>query len=282
MLKIRRKSLLYKSGVEYADFCLNHVEGCSHGCTFPCYAMQMAKRFGKIKTYSDWIKPKLVENALELLDKEIPKYKDKIKFVHLCFMTDPFMYEQEEVGDMTLKIIQKLNKNSIKCTVLTKGIYPKSLINKEKYGHNNDYGITLVSLSDKFKKIFEPYSAPYSERIKSLKYLHDNGLKTWVSMEPYPTPNLEKQNILEILEAISFVDKIIFGKLNYNVVSSTYKDNESFYERCADQVIKFCKEHGIDHHIKFGTKKKYEKQTEIIFQNNRQICPLTISPCLSP
>ncbi len=282
MLKIKRKSLLYKSEVEYADFCLNHVEGCSHGCTFPCYAMQMAKRFGKIKTYSDWIKPKLVENALELLDKEIPKYKDKIKFVHLCFMTDPFMYEQEEVGDLTLKIIEKLNKNNIKCTVLTKGTYPKTLINKEKYGHNNDYGITLVSLSDKFKKTFEPYSAPYSDRIKSLKYLHENGLKTWVSMEPYPTPNLEKQNILEILDAISFVDKIIFGKLNYNAVSTTYKDNESFYEHCADQVIKFCKQQGIDYHIKFGTKKRYVKQTEIIFQNQRQICPLPISPCLSP
>ena len=46
---ISRSSLLYKSKVEYADFCINHVEGCSHGCTFPCYAFMMAKRFGKIK-----------------------------------------------------------------------------------------------------------------------------------------------------------------------------------------------------------------------------------------
>ena len=35
MQKIKRKTLLYKSGVEYADYCLNHVEGCSHGCKFP-------------------------------------------------------------------------------------------------------------------------------------------------------------------------------------------------------------------------------------------------------
>src|SRR3989338_3781959 len=95
--KIKRKSLLYKSGVEYADFCLNHVEGCAHGCEFPCYAKQMAKRFGKVKEDSDWLKPKLVENALDLLDVEIPKYKDQIKFVDLCFMTDPFMYKYPEV-----------------------------------------------------------------------------------------------------------------------------------------------------------------------------------------
>ena len=151
MQRIERKSLLYKSDVEYADFCLNYVEGCSHGCNFPCYAFMLAKRFGKVKKYEDWIKPKLVENALELLDKEIPKYRGKINFVHLCFMTDPFMYGYKEVKDLTLKIIEKLNKNSIKCTVLTKGIYPKALTNN-KFDNLNEYGITLVSLNNKFKK----------------------------------------------------------------------------------------------------------------------------------
>ncbi len=267
MLKIKRKSLLYKSGVEYADFCLNHVEGCAHGCTFPCYAFQMAKRFGKVKTYSDWIKPKLVSNALELLDNEIPKYKDQIKFVHLCFMTDPFMYKQGEVQDMTLKIIEKLNKNNIRCTVLTKGIYPKILTNKEKYGTSNEYGITLVSLNNDFKKEFEPYSAPYLDRVKALKYLHDNGLKTWVSIEPYPTPNLDtNQNLSKLLNHIKFVDRIIFGKLNYNVVSSRFKENHIFYERCTNQVIEFCKTNNIDYHIKFGTLMQYNKKTEVIFK----------------
>ncbi|MCX5782145.1 MAG: radical SAM protein, partial [Elusimicrobia bacterium] len=36
MKKINRGSLLYKSGVEYANFCINHVKGCSHGCNYPC------------------------------------------------------------------------------------------------------------------------------------------------------------------------------------------------------------------------------------------------------
>jgi len=270
--KIKRKSLLYKTGVEYADFCLNHVEGCAHGCKFPCYAMNMAKRFGKIKDYSDWIKPKLVSNALELLDKEIPKYKDQIKFVHLCFMTDPFMYKYKEVDDMTLKIIEKLNKNNIKCTVLTKGIYPKVLSNTEKYGALNEYGITFVSLNKEFKKEFEPYSAPYLDRVKALKYLHDNGLKTWVSLEPYPTPNIDtNQNLSRLLDKISFVDRIIFGKLNYNVESSKFKNNASFYEECAHQVIEFCEMNIIDYHIKFGTQEKYNKKTEKIFKKREKI-----------
>ena len=277
MRKIKRKSLLYKSGVEYADFCLNHVEGCAHGCKFPCYAMNLAKRFGKVKTYDDWIKPKLVENALELLDKEIPRYKDQIDFVHLCFMTDPFMYKQPEVTDLTLKIIERLNGDGIKSVVLTKGIYSRKLVNKEKYGFNNEYGITLVSLDNNFKKEFEPWSAHYLARIKALKHLHDNGLKTWVSMEPYPPYSMVKQDILEILKKISFVDKIIFGKLNYNVRSSIFNNgNESFYEGCAKQVIEFCKKNNIAQHIKLGTLKTYNKETQEIFS---KVCnpPLTVT-----
>ena len=51
MKTIKRKSLLYKSEVEYGNFCLNHVLGCSHGCLYPCYAFNMAKRYGKVKKH---------------------------------------------------------------------------------------------------------------------------------------------------------------------------------------------------------------------------------------
>lgn len=268
--EIYRKTLLYKSGVEYADYCINHIEGCSHGCRYPCYAMVMKRRCGVIKDYQDWIQPKIVANALELLDKEIPKYKYKIKVVHLCFTTDPFMYRQPEVIELTLKIISRLNEDGIHCTVLTKGLYSEDLLDKEKYGINNEYGITLVSIDSKFKSKFEPYSAPFLERIRALKKLHEQGLKTWVSMEPYPTPNLVEQNLEELLLELSFVDKIIFGKLNYNTRSSNFKDSQEFYNDCAYTVSNFCITNGIDYHIKFGTctKKQYlddKNKTERIF-----------------
>jgi len=268
--KIYRKTLLYKSGVEYADYCLNHVEGCSHGCKYPCYAMMMKQRCGTIKGYQDWIKPKVVANALELLEKEIPKYKHKIKFVHLCFSTDPFMYGQPEIINLTLKIIARLNQDDIRCTALTKGVYSKNLLDKEKYGANNEYGITLVSLNRQFKSKFEPFSAPFLKRIESLKMLHAAGLKTWISMEPYPTPNLVKQNLAELLSRVSFVDKIIFGKLNYNTRSSKFIDSKKFYDDCAKEVILFCKKRNIECHIKFGTRTELKhlerkSKTEEIF-----------------
>lgn len=253
MKKIIRKTLLYKSGVEYADYAINHAEGCSHGCTYPCYAMIMKKRCGVIKNYKDWLTPKIVGNALELLDKEIPKYKKNIKFVYLCFATDPFMYKQKEVIDLSLKIIERLNKDKIKTVSISKGVYPKDLIKNEIYGTNNEYGSTIVSLSEDFRKTHEPFAAPIKSRIESLKFLHNNGFKTWVSMEPYPTPNFIQQDIEKILKEISFVDKIVFGKWNYSSATSHFKDYKNFYNESSYKVIEFCKKNGIECHIKEGT-----------------------------
>lgn len=250
MKYITRKSLLYKTGVEYGDYTINHIQGCSHGCKYPCYAMMMAKRFGKAKTYEEWCEPKLVENALDILDREIPKFKNVIQSVQLCFSTDPFMYQFEEICQMSLKIIKKLNDAGIKCTALTKGILPVELANLSK---DNEYGITLISLSEEFRKEIEPNAAPYKDRISALKRLHDAGCKTWVSIEPYPTPNFIEQNFDEILKSIGFVDKIIFGRLNYNKKVSEYKGYQDFFNGLAKQVIQYCETNGKQFHIKDGT-----------------------------
>lgn len=250
MDKIERKSLLYRTGVEYGDFTINHVFCCAHGCKYPCYAFNLQKRFGKVKTYEDWIKPKIVSNALELLDKEIPKYKNEIKYVQLCFMTDPFMEGYSEVGELSIKIIDRLNKDNIPAMVLTKGRLPKELDSTSKI---NQYGITLVSLDEKFREEYEPYAATYENRINALKYLHDRGYKTWVSIEPYPTPNICKQDLMEILREIDFVDYIVFGRLNYNKKVSDYKGYKKFFNDSAKTVIDFCETNKIRYHIKDGT-----------------------------
>ncbi|KKO02743.1 hypothetical protein LCGC14_0101920 [marine sediment metagenome] len=263
MQRIIRKSLLYKSGVEYADYCINHVEGCSHGCTYPCYAMLMKKRCGIIKNYKEWIRPKIVSNALELLDLEIPKYKKDIKYVYLCFSTDPFMYKQKEVVDLSLEIIKRLNEDNIKVVTISKGIYPKILTKKNIYGRDNEYGSTIITLSEKFRRSKEPFAVSIEKRVKTLKFLHNKGLKTWVSMEPYPTPNLIEQDLTKILEKIAFVDKIVFGRWNYNALTTYFDSYKTFYNDCAYRVIKFCEEKGIEYHIKEGTvDRKYFRKSE--------------------
>jgi len=120
---IERKTMLYKTKVEYGDYTMNHVLGCAHGCRYPCYAYLMAKRFGKVTNYSEWVKPRLVKNTLELLKTEVPRLKHQIRSVQLCFTTDPFMYNYEEVVNLSLAAIEYLNNEGLKCRVLTKENY---------------------------------------------------------------------------------------------------------------------------------------------------------------
>ncbi|MDY4049572.1 Radical SAM superfamily protein [Eubacterium pyruvativorans] len=242
--------MLYQTGVEYGDYTMNHVQGCAHGCRYPCYAFLMKKRFGQIKDYEAWTEPALVSNTLELLNREIPKLKDKIQSVQLCFTTDPFMQGYPEVSEMSIASIRKLNEAGIKCTTLTKGLLPVELASLSK---ENEHGITLITLDEEYRKKMEPGAASCEDRLNALKALHDAGSKTWVSIEPYPTPNMIDQDLDKILNAVSFTDRIIFGRTNYSKVASSYKEHKQFYNECAARVVSFCQKHDIAYHIKAKT-----------------------------
>jgi DNA repair photolyase len=247
---ITRKSLIYKTAVEYGDYTLNHVLGCSHGCKYPCYAMLLKKRFGEIKSYQDWTNPRLVSNYKEILEKELPKYKDNIDTLHLCFTTDPFMVGYPEIINASIDILNMIASHGVKASVLTKGVYPEEMAHLPK---KFSLGITLISLDETFRSKIEPGSAPYKDRIESLKRMSDLGFHTWVSIEPYPTPNIIKQDLITILDEVSFVNKIIFGRMNYNKEVTSYKKHKSYFNDLAKQVIDYCKMHNIDYHIKDGT-----------------------------
>lgn len=249
MEKVNRKTMLYKTGVEYGDYTINHVIGCSHGCLYPCYAYMMAHRFGKAKKIEQWCEPVLCENALEIVKKELPRLSSKIKSVQLCFSTDPFMYKHDDIAKMSISIVEEVNKYNIPCYILTKGILPIELTNYKL----NWYGITYVSYKEEFREKYEPGAASLDDRIGALRELHEQGCKTWISIEPYPTPNIIEQDLDVLLEKVSFVDRIVFGRLHYNKVVTAYKNHKEFYNECAQKVISFCKKNDIDYHIKNGT-----------------------------
>lgn len=250
MKTITRKTMLYQTSVEYGDYTINHVQGCAHGCKFPCYAFLMKKRFGQIKDYEEWLEPCLVSNTLELLDREIPRLHDRIQSVQLCFTTDPFMNGYPEVSAMSIAAIRRLNNAGIRCTTLTKGILPMELA---QLSPENEHGITLISLDERYREKMEPGASPYADRLAALRALHDAGCRTWVSIEPYPTPNLIEQDLQNILDAVNFVDKIIFGRTNYCKEVNAYKQHKAFYNKLAVQVTEFCEQNGIQYHIKEKT-----------------------------
>jgi DNA repair photolyase len=240
---ITRKSLLYRSGLGF--FCINHVQGCRHGCRYPCYAYMMAHSHGRVHTYAEWCQPKLVINAAELLRKELNHKKLIPDEIHLCLTTDPFMNGYPEITEMSLKLIALINSYGISCSILTKGILPVDLADREHFPADNICGISLISLNEEFRKKWEPGTVSYFKRITALKTLHDNGCRTYVHMEPYPTPNIIEQNLEDLLKAVRFVDNIYFSGWNYNDLVKQFPDYREFYSDQTILVRRFCREHGI-------------------------------------
>ena len=116
-----------------------------------------------------------------------------------------------------------------------------------------DYGVTLITTSEAFRKCMEPGAAPWERRLAALRALHDAGCKTWVSIEPFPTPNIFRQDLQILLEEVSFVDRIIFGRMNYNTEVTAFAKYKQFFNKKAAEVTTFCNERGISCHVKDGT-----------------------------
>jgi len=70
-------------------------------------------------------------------------------------------------------------------------------------------------------------------------------------MEPYPPPDIWSQDLHELLDAISFVDFVIFGKWNYDRRAST-KEARRFYRDKATEFRDYCESHRIRYWIKGG------------------------------
>jgi DNA repair photolyase len=235
---IERKSLIYRSGLGF--FCINHVMGCSHGCRYPCHAFMLARRHGRIQSYGEWCRPRIVANALDLLDRELKRKRSLPDCIHLCLSTDPFMVNYPMVTELSLSIIERINRSGISCAVLTKGLLPLDLAERPRFSKQNLYGISLVSLDESFRQHWEPNTAPYVARVAALRQLHDAGCLTRVHIEPYPTPNLSNQSLTSVLEAVSFVDSLYFGGWNYNPRVAEYAGRDAFYRQQSACVRRFC------------------------------------------
>jgi DNA repair photolyase len=138
--------------------------------------------------------------------------------------------------------LEVLREHGLAFCVLTKG-GTRALADIDLYRPDRDaFASTLTSLDDAFALKWERGAALPCDRIAALKTFHDQGIFTWVSLEP----TLDIESSLAIVEHThTFVDLYKIGRANYLPMTIT-TDWRSYTER----MIALCATLGVRHYIK--------------------------------
>ena len=244
MKLVKRSRLIYRSRVEYGSFGINHYSGCAHGCKY-CSSMFRDIRFRHCRNRQDWMRAQPVKNAVRQVEDEYwtnqtlqAQLHDGQSWVWLCPATDPYQPLEDELC-ITSRILKHLVTSKVPVRILTKS---ESVCNDEdtiiRHSDLVQVGFTITTLDDDLALKWEPEASMIHDRIKTLRYFHANGVKTWLSDEP-----ILKADHLELLEALKDdVDQWIFGKDNY-------MKRDLPYPRIRDEIIQWFQAHNMTNYL---------------------------------
>lgn len=225
---------------EYSPLALNYIKGCDHGCVY-CYVPNMMKRFNKGYVHSE-VYMKEEQSLMKEIKLSAKKHENSEVQVFLSFLTDPYSHFNNETK-LTARVLEILLEHNIPVSILSKG--GKNLLQDidlfKRFGDNIQIGGSLTFTSDEDSLKWEKNGALPKDRFETLKIMHENGIKTWASLEPviYPEQSLE---IMEITSG--YVDAFKIGKLNHfkkhedkfdwtqflsDAVAIMRKNNKQFY-----------------------------------------------------
>lgn len=221
---------------EYAPLAANPYRGCGHKCAY-CYVPTVLRMDRQEFDAGAIDRP----NYLTHLRKDAKKYQaaGSREQVMLCFTSDPYHPGDNSLTRSTLQVIQE---HGLGICTLTKG-GSRARRDMDLFRPDRDaFASTLTSLDDAFGHKWERGAAPPTDRIATLRAFHEQGIFTWVSLEP----TIDVESSLQIVqETHGFVDLFKIGRVNYLPMTKT-TDWESYTLR----MIDLCQQLGVKHYVK--------------------------------
>jgi len=208
--EIKCKSVINKSRIPGIDFTINPYLGCQHGCVY-CYARFMTKYTNHNKSWGRFVNVKI--NSPEIVKKQIKKIKGGL--ISISSVTDPYQ-PAEKKYQLTRSILKELVKHNVTISILTKsGLVSRDIDILKKFKPENCVvGFSINTYSEKTRERFEPGASTIKDRIKSLRKLHLNGIRTWVFLAPILPKHSAKTIPKLLFEIKDSVDYVLVDKLN--------------------------------------------------------------------
>ncbi|HEY3277886.1 MAG TPA: radical SAM protein [Syntrophorhabdaceae bacterium] len=200
------KSILTRTGIEGFDYCINPYVGCEHSCAY-CYATFMKRFTGHMEPWGSFVDVKV--NGPEVLRRQVARKKGGSLLVGT--VTDPYQPAEREYR-ITRGCLEALRDSPFEVNILTRS--PLCTRDKDLFKAlpSIKVGITVTTDSDEVRELFEPSAPPIESRVKALKVLHGEGIRTYAFIGPMLP--LDPDRLAGLLYGV--VDEVCIDKLNYS------------------------------------------------------------------
>ncbi len=242
---IHAKNILSKSRV--FDYTVNPYVGCEHGCTY-CYARFMKRFTGHREAWGEFVDIKV--NAVNLLQQEIKK--KRVGRVWISGVCDPYQPLEKEYG-LTKRCLEVLLEQSWPVTVQTKSSLVLRDIELLRKFSEAEVGLTITTVDENIRKIFEPDAPPIKERIETLEKLHSADIKNFAMVAPL----LPKAEGL-VTQLSGKVDHILIDRMNYHYADQIYRSyklgyamTDNFFTQKKKELAKAFEKEGIPYQFLF-------------------------------
>ncbi len=243
---------------------LNIYRGCQHGCIYcdarsKCY--QMNHSFTDIE---------VKENAIELLDIELSKKRNKV-IVGTGAMSDPYMPLEKELM-MTRRMLEVINKHRCGVSILTKSdlvLRDLDLLIEISKHSKVVVAMTLTTIDEDLCKIVEPNVCTTKQRIEVLRILKENGIGIGVWLCPFlPYINDTKENFVSLLK--ESVDLKVSFIMCFSIGLTLREGNREYFYEQLDKYFIGLKERYI---------LEYKENYVIDSKNNNELMKIFVGIC---
>jgi DNA repair photolyase len=231
---------------EYSPLALNYYSGCNHGCKY-CYVKPMMRRFNSNYEH-DKVSVSDIESKKSDISKNCKKHQNSKDPVFLNFTSDPYNVYDLELGEksITRHALKSFIEKKIPAIILTKSHNVTRDIDLfKKFNGNIVAGFSLTFFDSEISKKWEPEASKPKQRLRALKTLKDNNIKTWASFEPVISTK-QSLKLLETVAKYKLVDYVKVGKLN------NYKglDKKIDWDSFLASAVEILRKSNIDFYIK--------------------------------
>jgi DNA repair photolyase len=177
--EIASKSVLTKSKLPEADYCINPYVGCTHGCVY-CYARFMRRFTNHREPWGEFLDVKA--NAEEVLRKELARVRQP-GVALLGSVTDAYQ-PAERKYKITRALLAALVETQFSVSILTKSDLVLRDLDLLKQLEHCTVGLTITTLDEDVRRHLEPGASSIAKRLNALRVLHENGIANYVFIGP--------------------------------------------------------------------------------------------------